>query len=77
MKTLVDGLSPAGKALMAARVKDPSLRISGSEPLKDIVSEGGWASQTASDLWRLAAVSTLLFRDILADTASLVSVATS
>ncbi len=77
MKAMVDGLSPAGRTWLAALVKDPSLRISGSEPLKDIVSEGGWASQTASDLWRLAEVSTLLFRGVLADTASLVSVATS
>lgn len=75
MRTLVDGLSPAGKAMMAARVKDWSLRIPGSEPLKDIGSEGGWASQNTSDLWRLAGISLLLHRAVLADTASVVSVA--
>eukprot|EP00752_Nemacystus_decipiens_P015647 g13964.t1 len=70
MKTLVDGLSPAGNALLAARLKDSSPRVPGSEPLKEIVSEGDWASQTGSDIWRLAAVSLLLYRPILADTTS-------
>lgn len=73
---MVDALSPAGAALMSARVKDPSLRINGGEPLKDIVSEGGWASQTGHDIWRLGAVSLLLFRAVLADTASMVSALT-
>lgn len=41
MKTLVNGLSPRGRALIAARAKEPSLRIPGGESLKDIMSEGG------------------------------------
>lgn len=72
MITLVDGLNPAGRKLVSARLKDPSLRIAGSEPLRDIVSDGGWAAQSGMDLWGLAGVALLLFRTIFVDAASMV-----
>lgn len=67
------GLSKHGKPLIASRARDPTLRIPGSEPIKDIVREGGWASQTGMDVWRLGGVSLLLFRPILCDVESMVS----
>ena len=52
----MDGLSRYGKSVVASRARDPALRIPGTRPIKDIVCEGGWASQTGMDLWRLAGV---------------------
>lgn len=72
-KFFVGGLSKQGKPLIASRARDPTLRIPGTEPIKDIVREGGCASQTGMDVWRLGGVSLLLFRPIICDVESMVS----
>lgn len=71
-KAVLDGLNPEGQAVVSALAKDPALRIEGSEPLKDILREGGWTSQTGMDVWRLAGVALVLLRPVLASVPSMV-----
>ena len=67
------GLGSKGVPLIASRILDRTLRLPGSEPFRDILSEGGWSSQRGMDVWRLAGVALLLFRPLLTSEANLVS----
>ncbi|CAM9594819.1 unnamed protein product, partial [Laminaria digitata] len=64
------GLSKAGRSAVASVVRDLALRLPGSEPFRDLLTDGGWASQRGMDIWRLAGVALLLLRPLLAFSAA-------
>lgn len=68
----LQGLNQQGVTLIASRLLDSTLRLPGSEPFRDVLSEGGFASQRGMDIWRMAGVVLLLFRAILASDRALV-----
>jgi len=72
LQFLFQGLNKLGVSVIASRLLDNAMRLPGSEPFRDPLSEGGFASQRGMDIWRLAGVALLLFRPILADERALV-----
>ncbi|CAN0463286.1 unnamed protein product, partial [Ectocarpus sp. 12 AP-2014] len=71
-KRLLGGLSKAkGVPLLSCLVKDPSLRVAGTPPLRDFVSDGGFSALSGMDVSRLSSVALLAFRPVLRNVASM------
>lgn len=73
LKFFIGGLNKNGGIIVAQNVKDPRMRIAGTPPLRDIMNEGGFASQSGMDVWRLFSVVLLVFRPVLLSVKSMVS----
>ncbi|CBN75973.1 hypothetical protein Esi_0258_0024 [Ectocarpus siliculosus] len=72
-KRLLGGLSKAkGVPLLSCLAKDPSLRVAGTPPLRDFVSDGGFSALSGMDVWTLSSVALLVFRPVLRSVASMV-----
>ncbi|CAM9814236.1 unnamed protein product, partial [Ectocarpus fasciculatus] len=72
LKCLLGGLSKTkGVPLLSCLAKDPSLRVAGTPPLRDFVSDGGFSALSGMDVWRLSSVALLVFRPVLRSVASM------
>lgn len=73
LRYLLGGLSEKyGKPLVAARAKDPLLRMPGTPPRRDFLGESSFASQMGQDIWGLMGVALVLLRPVLSSVASMV-----